>query len=117
MWHSNLTDNERLHTWRRSEQGSNAIVIATRSGIFLPFKSLGMVIVDEEHDASFKQQDGLRYHARDLAVYRCASHHIPLLLGTATPALETLHNALNNKYQLVSLTKRAQTKVNNAYLL
>ena len=117
IWHSNLTDNERLHTWRRAEQGSSALVIATRSGIFLPFKSLGMVVVDEEHDGSFKQQDGLRYHARDLAVYRCATQQIPLLLGTATPALETLHNALSDKYQLVSLTKRAQTKVDNAYLL
>ncbi|KAF7769016.1 primosomal protein N' (replication factor Y) (superfamily II helicase) [Pseudoalteromonas citrea] len=117
LWHSNLTDNERLHVWRRSEQGSCALVIGTRSSIFLPFKNLGMVIVDEEHDSSFKQQDGLRYHARDLAVYRCARINIPLILGTATPALETLYKAIDKKFQLLTLSKRAQTKADNQFLL
>ncbi|WP_440054392.1 primosomal protein N' [Pseudoalteromonas sp. T1lg65] len=117
LWHSNLTDNERLHTWRRAEQGSNALVIGTRSAIFLPFKHLGMIIVDEEHDSSFKQQDGLKYHARDLAVYRAHQQQCPLLLGTATPALDTLQKALSNKYQLLSLTKRAQTQQDNQFHL
>lgn len=117
LWHSNLTDNERLHTWRRAEKGLSALVIGTRSAIFLPFKSLGMIIVDEEHDNSFKQQEGLRYHARDLAAFRAHQINCPLLLGTATPALETLHKAINNKYQLVTLSKRAQTQHDNQFLL
>ncbi|ATC93377.1 primosomal protein N' [Pseudoalteromonas tunicata] len=117
LWHSALTDSERLQTWRYCEQGSCAIVIGTRSAIFTPFAQLGMIIVDEEHDSSFKQQDSLRYHARDLAVYRAHQAKIPLILGTATPALETLHKALNGKYQLLTLNQRAQTATNNQYCL
>ncbi len=117
LWHSALTDNERLQTWRFCEKGSCAIVIGTRSSIFLPFLSLGMIIVDEEHDSSFKQQDTLRYHARDLAAYRAYQQNIPLVLGSATPALETLHKAINNKYQLLTLTERAQTSTNNQFQL
>ncbi|RZF91381.1 primosomal protein N' [Pseudoalteromonas sp. N1230-9] len=117
LWHSALTDNERLQTWRFCEKGSCAIVIGTRSSIFLPFSSLGMIIVDEEHDSSFKQQDTLRYHARDLAAYRAFQHNIPLVLGSATPALETLHKAITNKYQLLSLTQRAQTSTDNQFQL
>ncbi|MFU2510183.1 primosomal protein N' [Pseudoalteromonas sp. ASV78] len=117
LWHSALTDNERLQTWRFCEKASCAIVIGTRSSIFLPFLKLGMIIVDEEHDSSFKQQDTLRYHARDLAAYRAFQHKIPLILGSATPALETLHKALNNKYQLLSLTQRAQTSTDNKFQL
>ncbi|MGO2074210.1 MAG: primosomal protein N' [Pseudoalteromonas sp.] len=117
LWHSALTDNERLQTWRFCEKGSCAIVIGTRSSIFLPFLKLGMIVVDEEHDSSFKQQDTLRYHARDLAAYRAYRHKIPLILGSATPALETLHKALNNKYQLLSLTERAQTSTDNQFQL
>ena len=117
LWHSALTDNERLQTWRFCEKGSCAIVIGTRSSIFLPFLSLGMIIVDEEHDSSFKQQDTLRYHARDLAAYRAYQHNIVLVLGSATPALETLHKAINNKYQLLSLTERAQTSTDNQFQL
>ncbi|MGO2010504.1 MAG: primosomal protein N' [Pseudoalteromonas sp.] len=117
LWHSALTDNERLQTWRFCEKGSCAIVIGTRSSIFLPFLKLGMIVVDEEHDSSFKQQDTLRYHARDLAAYRAYRHKIPLILGSATPAFETLHKALNNKYQLLSLTERAQTSTDNQFQL
>jgi primosomal protein N' (replication factor Y) len=117
LWHSALTDNERLQTWRFCEKGSCAIVIGTRSSIFLPFLKLGMIVVDEEHDSSFKQQDTLRYHARDLAAYRAFQHKIPLILGSATPALETLHKAINDKYQLLSLTERAQTATDNQFIL
>ena len=117
LWHSALTDNERLQTWRFCEKASCAIVIGTRSSIFLPFLKLGMIIVDEEHDGSFKQQDTLRYHARDLAAYRAFQHKIPLILGSATPALETLHKAIHNKYQLLSLTQRAQTSTDNKFQL
>ena len=117
LWHSNLTDNERLHIWRQTQTGDVAIVIATRSGIFLPFVRLGMIVVDEEHDHSFKQQSGFRYHARDLAIYRGAQSKIPVLLGSATPALESLQQALQGKYRHLSLTQRAQTKVDNRYQL
>ncbi len=117
LWHSALTDNERLQTWRFCEKASCAIVIGTRSSIFLPFLRLGMIIVDEEHDSSFKQQDTLRYHARDLAAYRAYQHNIPLILGSATPALETLHKAIHHKYQLLTLTERAQTATNNQFQL
>ncbi|MCG7549718.1 primosomal protein N' [Pseudoalteromonas sp. Of7M-16] len=117
LWHSNLTDNERLHTWRRAQQATTALVIGTRSSIFLPFRSLAMIIVDEEHDHSFKQQDSLRYHARDLAAYRAHQAQCSLLLGTATPALETLKKALDNKFQLLTLSKRAQTSQDNQFLL
>ena len=117
LWHSNLTDNERMHTWRRAEKGSSALVIGTRSAVFLPFQRLGMIVVDEEHDGSFKQQEGLRYHARDLAAFRAHQLQCPLILGTATPALDTLNKAITNKYQLLSLTKRAQTQQDNKFEL
>ncbi len=117
LWHSALTDNERLQTWRFCEKGSCAIVIGTRSAIFLPFLQLGMIIVDEEHDASFKQQDTLRYHARDLAAYRAHQSNVPLVLGSATPALETLHKALQGKYRLLTLSQRAQTSGANQFSL
>jgi primosomal protein N' (replication factor Y) len=109
--HSNLTDNERLLVWQQSRTGQLAIVIGTRSAIFTPMLNPGLLIVDEEHDASYKQQDGLRYHARDLAVVRAREENIPLVLGTATPALETLNNALNGKYQHLQLQQRAGNAV------
>ncbi len=105
--HSNLTDNERLLVWQQSQAGQLPIIIGTRSAIFTPMKNPGMLIVDEEHDSSYKQQDGLRYHARDLAVMRAAQEKIPLILGSATPALESLNNALNGKYQHLILNERA----------
>jgi primosomal protein N' (replication factor Y) len=107
MLHSNLSDKERLLVWQQSRRGQLAIVIGTRSAIFTPMLKPGLLIVDEEHDASYKQQDGLRYHARDLAVMRAREEKIPLVLGTATPALETLNNALNGKYQHLQLQERA----------
>ncbi len=105
--HSNLTDNERLTVWQQSRSGQLPIVIGTRSAIFTPMKSPGMLIVDEEHDGSYKQQDGLRYNARDLAVLRAKEHNIPLVLGTATPSFESLSNALNGRYQHLLLSDRA----------
>lgn len=105
--HSGLTNNERLQVWQKSAKGQLGIIIGTRSAIFTPLKSPGLLIVDEEHDSSYKQQDGLRYHARDLAVVRAHTENIPLVLGSATPALETLNNALNGKYHHLKLHKRA----------
>ena len=85
MLHSALTDNERLQTWLKCRQGDFDIVLGTRSAIFTPCKNLQLIIVDEEHDSSYKQQDGLRYSARDLAAKRAQALSIPLLLGSATP--------------------------------
>ncbi|MEW6999655.1 primosomal protein N' [Colwelliaceae bacterium BS250] len=107
LHHSGLTDNERLQTWHRTKKGEAAIVIATRSGVFTPLAKPGIIIIDEEHDGSLKQQEGFRYHARDLAILRARQLNIPIVLGTATPSLETLQNALTGKYQYHQLTKRA----------
>lgn len=104
--HSGLNDNERLAVWRGARDGSIGLVIGTRSAVFTPFQQLGMIIVDEEHDESYKQQDSLRYHARDVAVLRAKTHNVPLILGSATPSFESLNNALNGKYQLLQLRNR-----------
>ncbi|WP_240454074.1 primosomal protein N' [Halomonas sp. NO4] len=105
--HSGLTDHERLDAWEAAASGRAPIVIGTRSAIFTPLARPGAIIVDEEHDGSFKQQEGLRYHARDLAVARAQRHAIPLLLGSATPSLESLHRAQGGDYRHLRLTRRA----------
>jgi primosomal protein N' (replication factor Y) len=105
--HSNLNDTERLQVWQQAKEGSLGIIIGTRSSIFTEMKNPGMIIVDEEHDESFKQQDNLKYHARDIAVYRARQLNIPLVLGSATPSLESLHNALEKKYRHILLPNRA----------
>lgn len=105
--HSGLNDSERLSAWLKAKNGEAAIVIGTRSALFTPFKNLGVIVIDEEHDSSYKQQEGWRYHARDLAVYRAHSEQIPIILGSATPALETLHNVRARKYHMLRLTRRA----------
>lgn len=86
--HSGLNDSERLSAWLKAKNGEAAIVIGTRSSLFTPFKNLGVIVIDEEHDSSYKQQEGWRYHARDLAVYRAHSEQIPIILGSATPRLK-----------------------------
>lgn len=105
--HSGLSEKERLNAWSLSKSGDAAIIIGTRSAVFSPFKNLGLIIVDEEHDLSFKQQDGFRYHARDLAIMRAHLNKIPIVLGSATPALETLHKAEQGKFHHLSLPERA----------
>lgn len=105
--HSAMSDKNRLTAWLQCACGDIAIVIGTRSALFTPFKNLGMIIVDEEHDNSFKQQEGWRYHARDLAIIRAKIENIPIILGSATPSLETLNNAYNQRYQHLLLTERA----------
>ncbi|WP_077286180.1 primosomal protein N' [Cognaticolwellia aestuarii] len=107
LHHSGLNDKERLQTWLAAQRGSAAIVIGTRSAIFTPLHDLGLIIVDEEHDASFKQQDSFRYHARDIAILRARQLNIPIMLGSATPSFESLHNALTGKYHYHQLRKRA----------
>lgn len=105
--HSGLNDVERREAWLEAQAGVAGIVIGTRSAIFTPMANLGTIIIDEEHDGSLKQQDNLRYHARDLAIVRAQRNNIPVLLGSATPALESLHNALSGKFRHLKLTQRA----------
>ncbi len=105
--HSGLTDTARLRAWQAASNGEAAVIIGTRSAIFTPMQSPGLIIVDEEHDNSYKQMEGFRYHARDLAVVRARMEKIPVVLGSATPALESLHNANTDRYQLLKLTHRA----------
>ncbi|MBE0483658.1 MAG: primosomal protein N' [Bacterioplanes sp.] len=107
LLHSGLNDRERLQGWRQAGEGLARIVIGTRSAVFTPMPDLGLIIIDEEHDSSFKQQDGLRYSARDFALVRAQKRAIPVVLGSATPSLETLHNALSGRYTHIKLTQRA----------
>ncbi|OON38482.1 primosomal protein N' [Izhakiella australiensis] len=105
--HSALNDSERLAVWLRARRGENAIIIGTRSALFTPLARPGVIIIDEEHDSSYKQQEGWRYHARDLAVVRAREENIPVIMGSATPALETLQNVHSGKYRQLTLSKRA----------
>ncbi len=105
--HSNLSGGERLKNYLAAQSGQAQIVLGTRLAVFTPLPHLGLIIVDEEHDASFKQQEGLRYSARDVAVIRAKQANVPVVLGSATPALETWHNAQAGRYTLLSLPERA----------
>ena len=107
LLHSALTDRERMDIWLAARDGELDIVVGTRSALFTPLKHPGLIIVDEEHDASYKQQEGLRYHARDLAVVRARFENLPVVLGSATPSLESLHNAEQGRYAHLRLSLRA----------
>jgi len=107
--HSGLSDAQRYLAWEAARSGVAHIVIGTRSAIFTPLAAVGLIIVDEEHDSSYKQQDGFRYSARDLAVKRAQLHACPILLGSATPSLESIHNVLAGRYQHHQLTRRASS--------
>ena len=105
--HSGLADGERSRAWMAMARGEARVLVGTRSAIFTPLPQAGLIVVDEEHDASYKQQDGIRYHARDLALLRARALGVPVVLGSATPSLESLHNALSGRYQLARLPQRA----------
>ena len=111
--HSNLSESERLQNWLAASSGAAKIVIGTRLSVFTPMPNLKLIIIDEEHDGSYKQQDGMRYHARDVAMVRAKQLNIPIILGSATPSLETWFNAQKNQYGLLNLKHRA---VENAQL-
>ena len=111
--HSNLSESERLQNWLAASTGAAKIVIGTRLSVFTPMPHLKMIVIDEEHDGSYKQQDGMRYHARDVAMVRAKQLNIPIMLGSATPSLETWHNSQKGQYGLLSLRQRA---VENAQL-
>lgn len=104
--HSMLTQGERLDQWRRIALEKVSIVIGARSALFAPLKNIGIIIVDEEHDTSYKQESGLRYNARDLAVVRAKMHHCPVVLGSATPSVQSYQNVAAGRFQQISLTKR-----------
>jgi len=105
--HSGLADGERARTWMAMARGEARVLVGTRSAIFTPLPEAGLIVIDEEHDGSYKQQDGIRYHARDVALVRAKALDIPVVLGSATPSLESLHNALSGRYELVRLPQRA----------
>ena len=107
LHHSGLNDTERLATWMSAQQGHAAIIIGTRSAVFSPLPHLGLIIIDEEHDNSLKQQDSFRYHARDIAILRAQQLNIPIVLGSATPSFESLQNAFSGKYHYHQLLQRA----------
>ena len=107
MLHSGLTDRQRLNIWLKARQGAISIIIGTRSAVFTPFAQLGLIVVDEEHDVSYKQQDGFRYSARDLAILRARDEDAPVVLGSATPSMESLHNVNTGKLTHLTLRKRA----------
>jgi primosomal protein N' (replication factor Y) len=106
--HSGLSDSERLSAWRAARSGDARVVLGTRSAIFAPLARLGLIIVDEEHDSSYKQQEGgCRYSARDLAVVRAQQRQIPVVLGSATPSFETLLNVQSGRYRQLTLPRRS----------
>ena len=107
VYHSQISDKARAHAWFKAEAGVAKIIIGTRSAAFLPLQNPGLFIVDEEHDLSFKQQEGFRYSARDLLIKRAQLESCPIILGSATPALETLYNASLQRYHHLKLSKRA----------
>ncbi|RAU46491.1 MULTISPECIES: primosomal protein N' [unclassified Pseudomonas] len=107
LLHSAVNDRDRLDAWLAARDGEADIIIGTRSALFTPMKHPGLIIIDEEHDGSYKQQEGLRYHARDLALVRARQEDIPIVLGSATPSLESLHNAYTGRYALLRLNQRA----------
>ncbi len=104
--HSAFHDSERASQWRRVQSGEASVVVATRSGVYAPLPNLGLILVDEEHDGSYKQEETPRYHGRDVAVYRASMHKAVVVLGSATPSLETRYNAQQGKYQRLLLPER-----------
>lgn len=107
IYHSKFSQNERTEIWNKIKNGELKIVLGVRSSLFLPFENLGLIVADEEHDASYKQQEPApRYHARDAAVYYASLYHAKVLLGSATPSVESYFNATTNKYALVELNER-----------
>ncbi|MEN1966928.1 primosomal protein N' [Lentibacillus sp. N15] len=110
VMHSGLSSGEKYDEWRKIQQKEVQVVVGARSAIFAPFENIGIIIIDEEHETSYKQEDQPRYHARDVAIYRGNNHHCPVILGSATPTLESYARAQKGVYKLASLTKRTNDK-------
>jgi len=117
VWHHKITPRERLQTWLSAREGVTPIVIGTRSAVWVPLARPGIFIVDEEHDPSYKQQDHFRYSARDIAVVRAHRAQVPILLGSATPSLDSLYNARQQRYQHFVLPERAGTAIHPTFHL
>ncbi|AOA59823.1 primosomal protein N' [Acinetobacter larvae] len=107
LLHSGLTENKRLQAWQAAQTGKASIILGTRSAILAPMANLGLIILDEEHDLSYKQQEGFRYHARDVALYRAALLRCPIILGSATPSIESYHLVAQAKLSCLQLNQRA----------
>ncbi len=105
--HSGLNDNERARVWAAAARGEAQVIVGTRSAVFTPLPNAGLIVIDEEHDGSYKQQDGIRYHARDFALVRAKALDVAVVLGSATPSLESLHNAQAGRYTHLRLKQRA----------
>ncbi|HEY1979531.1 MAG TPA: primosomal protein N' [Xanthobacteraceae bacterium] len=105
-WHSELSPRKRARTWRAVASGEASVVVGARSALFLPYADLGLIVVDEEHDPAYKQEDGVHYHARDMAVVRGHIARIPVVLSSATPSIETIVNARRGRYARVALPER-----------
>ena len=105
--HSGLSQGEKYDEWRKIERGEAQVVVGARSAVFAPLQKIGLIIIDEEHEATYKQEDTPRYHARDLAIWRSQYHHCPVILGSATPSLESRARAQKKRYELLYLTQRA----------
>lgn len=108
LLHSGLSPGERWDEWRRLARGEATIAVGARSAIFAPLQNLGLIVVDEEHDGAYKQDDGIRYNARDLAVVRAKQLGVPLVLGSATPSMESYDNARRGRYRLLELRQRVE---------
>ena len=108
VWHSKITPKRKKVIWSGLATGEIKVVIGARSSLFLPFKNLGLIIVDEEHDQSFKQDEGVTYNARDMAIARASTENIPINLVTAVPSIETYANIKNKKYSYSRLINRFQ---------
>ena len=106
VFHSGLTEKARGEAWQASREGRCRVLVGTRSAVFTPLPQLGLIVIDEEHDASFKQQDGFRYSARDVAIVRAQRAGVPVILGSATPSLESLHNVSRGRYRHLQLAAR-----------
>ncbi|MEW6534678.1 MAG: primosomal protein N' [Candidatus Auribacterota bacterium] len=110
VFHSRLSDGARAREWKKMRDGKAKLVVGARSALFAPFSDLGLIVVDEEHERSYKQEESPRYHARDIAVLRAKLSNIPVILGSATPALETIYNVYQGKYTLLKLPARVDDR-------
>ena len=113
VWHSKISASMKTKTLKNIINGTSKIIVGARSALFLPYKKLGMIILDEEHDTSYKQEEKGIYHARDMSVVKASIENIPLILTSATPSLETIFNVFKKKYHKVSIKNKFFSNVEN----
>ena len=110
VMHSGLSNGEKYDEWRKIESGEARVVVGARSSVFAPIKKLGLIVIDEEHETTYKQSDTPRYHARDVAIWRAEHHNCPVVLGSATPSLESRARASKDVYTLIELNNRVNKR-------